>query len=91
MENAAPRPGNGALVGRLHCTLLSLDYKLTPTRFSPSPDQPMSYVEASETSLRKTGQIKLRIREAMGGAGSGWMSRLLRSIRQFRRRVQAAR
>ena len=35
--------------------------------------------------------IKLRIREAMGGEGDGWLSRLLRSIRQFRKRVQAAR
>jgi hypothetical protein len=35
--------------------------------------------------------IKLRIREAMGGAGDGWPSRLLRSIRQLRKRVQAAR
>src|SRR4051812_42468130 len=35
--------------------------------------------------------IKLRIREAMGGSGSGWLPRLLRSIRQFRKRVQAAR
>jgi hypothetical protein len=35
--------------------------------------------------------IKLRIREAMAGSGSGWLSRLLRSIQQFRKRVQAAR
>ena len=35
--------------------------------------------------------IKLRIREAMAGSGSGWLPRLLRSIRQFRKRVQAAR
>src|ERR1041385_7439890 len=35
--------------------------------------------------------IKLRIREAMAGSGTGWLSRLLRSIRQFRKRVQAAR
>ena len=35
--------------------------------------------------------IKLRIRDAMAGSGTGWPSRLLRSIRQFRKRVQAAR
>jgi hypothetical protein len=35
--------------------------------------------------------IKLRIREAIGGSGSGWSSRLLRSIRQIRKRAQAAR
>ena len=35
--------------------------------------------------------IKLRIREAMAGSGTGWPSRLLRSIRQLRKRVQAAR
>jgi hypothetical protein len=35
--------------------------------------------------------VKLRIREAMAGSGSGWLPRLLRSIRQFRKRVQAAR
>jgi hypothetical protein len=35
--------------------------------------------------------IKLRIRQAMSGAGDGWLSRLLRMIQQFRKRVQAAR
>ena len=35
--------------------------------------------------------IKLRIREAMGGSGDGWLARLLRSIQRFRKRVQAAR
>jgi hypothetical protein len=35
--------------------------------------------------------IKLRIREAMAGSGSGWPSRLLRMIQHFRKRVHAAR
>jgi hypothetical protein len=35
--------------------------------------------------------IKLRISEAIGGSGSGWSSRLLRSIRHIRKRAQAAR
>ncbi|HYW63406.1 MAG TPA: hypothetical protein VE865_09465 [Bradyrhizobium sp.] len=35
--------------------------------------------------------VKLRIRRAMSGAGDGWLSRLLRMIQQFRKRVQAAR
>jgi hypothetical protein len=35
--------------------------------------------------------IKLRIRQAMSGAGDGWLSRLLHMIQQFRKRVQAAR
>jgi hypothetical protein len=35
--------------------------------------------------------IKLRIRQAMSGDGDGWLSRLLRMIQQFRKRVQAAR
>lgn len=35
--------------------------------------------------------IKRRIREAMGGSGDGWLARLLRMIRHFRKRVHAAR
>ena len=35
--------------------------------------------------------IKQRIREALAGSGGSWVSRLLRSVRQFRRRVQQAR
>jgi hypothetical protein len=48
------------------------------------------------TALREKARaivepIKLRIRDAMAGSGSGWLSGLLRSIRQLRKRVQAAR
>ena len=35
--------------------------------------------------------IKLRIKQAMGGNGAGWSSRLLRMIQHFRKRVHAAR
>jgi hypothetical protein len=33
--------------------------------------------------------IKLRIKQALGGAGDGWSSRLLRLIQRFRKSVQA--
>ncbi len=35
--------------------------------------------------------IKLRIREAIGGARGGWSSRLLRMVQHFRKRVHEAR
>jgi hypothetical protein len=33
--------------------------------------------------------IKIRVKQALGGAGDGWSSRLLRLIQRFRRSVQA--
>ena len=35
--------------------------------------------------------IKLRIKEALGGAGDGWSSRVLRLIQRFRKSVHEAR
>jgi hypothetical protein len=35
--------------------------------------------------------IKLRIKQALGGAGNGWSSRLLRWIQRFRKSVHEAR
>jgi hypothetical protein len=35
--------------------------------------------------------VKLRIKEALGGDGSGWSSRTLRLIQRFRKSVREAR
>jgi hypothetical protein len=35
--------------------------------------------------------IKLRIKEALGGGGDGWSSRMLRLIQRFRKSVHEAR
>src|SRR5437868_2762211 len=61
MKNAAARPGNGTIASP--ASIIKLEAQITPSLIPIT----MSYVEASETSLRKTGQIKLH--GAAGFAG----------------------
>src|ERR1700742_879480 len=56
-----------ALPLALPAPIIKLAFQITSQPHSLRPDPPMSYVEASETSLRKTGQIKLH--GAAGFAG----------------------
>src|SRR3954454_16606679 len=56
MKNAAPPPGHSTIVLALPAPMIKLEAKIALPRRN---DHPMSYVEASETSQRKTGQIKL--------------------------------
>ena len=63
--------------------------KLDPIAFPSRHDPPMSYVEASDTSLRKTGQIKLHgassfCRHAQGRRAGGEMPRRTDRHRQGR-------